>query len=162
MDLTTEMSVERLDAASLRVITSAFQEAQAADDPEVALKMMYPQIEADVQKLVSAGGTLRFERLDITLPQGTLETKIDIEFAELDAGSAFSWPAVLLGMTAKIDLKLPAALYEMAQMMNPQAGSLVAMGILIREGDDYVMDAEYAQGLMNVNGAPMPIPMPGM
>jgi len=50
----------------------------------------------------------------------------------------------------------------MAKMMNPQAGSLVAMVILIKDGDDYVMAAEYAKGMLNVNGAPMPIPMPGM
>ena len=46
--------------------------------------------------------------------------------------------------------------------MNPEAEALVAMGVLKRSGDDYVMDAEYAQGLLNVNGAPMPIPMPAM
>jgi hypothetical protein len=46
--------------------------------------------------------------------------------------------------------------------MNPQAAALVAMGILLKDGDDYVMNAEYAQGLLSVNGAPMPIPMPGM
>jgi hypothetical protein len=47
-------------------------------------------------------------------------------------------------------------------MMNPQAGSLIAMGILQQEGEDYVMKAEYAQGLVSVNGAPMPIPIPGL
>ncbi len=162
MDLATEMSIERLDAASLRVITSAFQEAQASDDPDMALQMLYPRIERDVQTLVAAGGGIRFDQFDVTLPQGTLETKIDIEFAELDQGAAFSWPAVLLAMTATVDMKMPVELYELAQMMSPEAGSLVAMGILVREGDYYVMDAEYAQGLLNVNGAPMPVPMPGM
>ena len=34
------------------------------------------------------------------------------------------------------------------------------MGLLVPDGDDYIMNAEYAQGLVNVNGAPMPIPMP--
>lgn len=58
--------------------------------------------------------------------------------------------------------RMPMALFEMAKMMNPQAGSLVAMGILIKDGDDYVMAAEYAKGMLNVNGPPMPIPMPGM
>ncbi len=57
-------------------------------------------------------------------------------------------------------MRIPGALYEMAAMMNEQAGALVAMGILVAEDDDYVLNAEYAQGLFNVNGAPMPIPMP--
>jgi hypothetical protein len=61
-----------------------------------------------------------------------------------------------------VTLRRSVALYEFVLMMNPQAESLVAMGVLKRVGDDYVMDAEYAQGLLNVNGAPMPIPMPTM
>ena len=65
-------------------------------------------------------------------------------------------------MTASADIRMPAELFDYISMMNPQAGSLVAMGILISDGDEVVMNAEYAQGLLNVNGAPMPIPMPGM
>lgn len=162
MDLATELTIERLDAASLSVITEAFKEAQASDNPDLALQMLYPEIEGDIQQLIAAGGMIRFDQFDITLPQGTLETVVDIDFAALDDDQAFSWPAVLLAMTAKIDMRMPAALYEFMQMMNPEAGSLVAMGVLVRDGDDYVMDAEYAQGLLNVNGAPMPVPMPGM
>ena len=33
------------------------------------------------------------------------------------------------------------------------------MGIVQKDGDDYVMDARYADGLVNVNGAPMPLPV---
>ncbi len=65
-------------------------------------------------------------------------------------------------MTANADVRMPATLFEYMQLMNPQAGTLVTMGFLQRDGDDFVMIAEYAQGLLNVNGAPMPIPMPGM
>ncbi len=43
--------------------------------------------------------------------------------------------------------------------MNPQAGALVGMGFLRKNGDVYEMRAEYAQGLLTVNGAPMPIPL---
>ncbi|MFT5500164.1 MAG: hypothetical protein ACI88G_000290 [Woeseiaceae bacterium] len=162
MDLTTELTIERFDAAPLSVITEAFKEAQASDNPDLALQMLYPEIEGDMQELIAAGGMIRFDQFDITLPQGTLETVVDLTFATLDDDEAFSWPAVLLAMTAKIDMRMPAPLYEFIQMMNPEAGSLVAMGVLVRDGDDYVMDAEYAQGLLNVNGAPMPVPMPGM
>lgn len=162
MDLATELTIERLDAASLNVIIEAFKEAQGSDNPDLALQMLYPEIEGDVQELIAAGGMIRFDQLDITLPQGTLQTVIDLDFAALDDDEAFSWPAVLLAMTAKIDLRMPAALYEFIQVMSPEAGTLVAMGVLVRDGDDYVMDAEYAQGLLNVNGAPMPVPMPGM
>jgi hypothetical protein len=36
---------------------------------------------------------------------------------------------------------------------------VVGMGFLRKNGDVYEMRAEYAKGLLTVNGAPMPIPL---
>jgi len=160
--LAMDFSLQRLDAESLRVITMALRKAQEEDDPQAAMQEIYPQIENDVEKLVSAGALIRFNQLDLRLPQGMLSTKLMVEFAEMDEDATFSWSSVLLAMTASMDMRVPVEMYEFVQMMNPQAESLVAMGVLKRAGDDYVMVAEYAQGLLNVNGAPMPIPMPTM
>jgi len=160
--LAMEFSMHGLDAGSLGVVVAALREAQQDDDPEAALQSIYPQIEGDVQKLISSGAEIRFDQFDLTLPQGKLSTKLQIEFAEMDKDAQFSWSSALLAMTASMDMRVPVALYEFAQMMNPQAQSLIAMGVLKRNGDDYVMEAEYAQGLLNINGAPMPIPMPTM
>ena len=65
-------------------------------------------------------------------------------------------------MEASADITIPSGLFDMVAMMNPDAQMAVAMGILRTEGDNYVMEAEYKQGLLTVNGAPMPIPLPGM
>jgi uncharacterized protein YdgA (DUF945 family) len=157
-----DTSMNRFDAASFGIIIKALREAQAADNPEMAMQMLLPELEDDLQKLASSGAELRFDRFDITLPQGTVETKIIVEVAEMDAGADFSWPAVMLGMTASIDLRIPAELFDLATTMNPQAGALLAMGILQKDGDSYAMEAQYAQGLVTVNGAPMPIPIPGL
>jgi hypothetical protein len=35
------------------------------------------------------------------------------------------------------------------------------MGLLRKDGDAYEMQAEFAQGLLTVNGAPFPIPVQG-
>jgi hypothetical protein len=115
-----------------------------------------------LQNIVTSGAELRINQLDLKFPQGTLSTKMTVEIPQDDSGTDFSWFGVLLAMTATADVRMPVELFEYVQMMNPQAGSLVTMGIFQRDGDDYVMNAEYAQGLLNVNGAPMPIPMPGM
>jgi hypothetical protein len=45
--------------------------------------------------------------------------------------------------------------------MNPDAGAIIGMGYLRPNGDVYEMRAEYAKGLLTINGAPMPIPMGG-
>lgn len=162
IDFAARFAVEDLDAASLQLITRAIQDAQAADDPHAALQMIYPQIEGSVENLLAAGGTIRFEQFDVTLPQGKLESVLDVEFAALDEDADFSWPSVLLALTANMDLKVPVELFEFARMMSAEADALIAMGLLVRENDHYLLKAKYAQGLLNVNGAPMPVPLPGM
>jgi uncharacterized protein YdgA (DUF945 family) len=162
MNFVLDLALNRLDAASMQVITNALREAQGAADPEAALAAVYPQIEGDVQKIVSSGAELRIDQLDLTLPQGKVTTKIVVNIPADDSPADFAWSSVLLALTASADVRMPAVLFDFVQAMNPQAAGLVAMGILLQDGEDYVMNAEYAQGLLSVNGAPMPIPMPGM
>ena len=157
-----DLALNRLDAASMQGIAGAFRQAQGATDPEAALADLFPLIEGDLQKIFASGAEIRIDQLDVTLPQGKVTTRIIIDIPEGDSSADFSWSSVLLSTTASADIRMPSALFEFVQMMNPQAGVLVAMGILLKDGDDYVMNAEYAQGLLSVNGAPMPIPMPGM
>jgi uncharacterized protein YdgA (DUF945 family) len=157
-----DISMDRFQAEPLGAIIASMREAQSAPDPDLAMQMLLPTIEGDLQALLTAGAEFRLDKLDITLPQGTVQAQIVVDIAATDSSANFSWPGVLLAMTANVDLRVPAALFDLAAMMNPQAGSLIAMGILQQEGDDYVMQAEYAQGLVNVNGAPMPIPIPGL
>ena len=160
--LAMELSMHDLDAESLGVIAAALREVQDEDNQEAALQAIYPQIEGDVQKLISSGAEIDINQFDLRLPQGKLSTSLQVKFAEMDEDADFSWSSVLLTMTASMNMRIPIALYELVKSMNPEAEALVAMGVLKRSGDDYVMDAEYAQGLLNVNGAPMPIPMPAM
>lgn len=160
VSLDVEMSLDNADAASVKAISDAFQEAQSADDQEAALANLFPAIEDDLGVLFNKGFRVRVDKFDVSLPQGVVETKIDIAIPENDAGGSFNWSSALLQTTGKIDMRIPGAIFELAAMMNAQAGALLAMGILVPDGDDYVLNAEYAQGLFSVNGAPMPIPMP--
>jgi len=162
VELLVDVALDGFDAASIGAISKAARDAQAADDPQAALQSLMLEIEDDLQRLVAGGGRFEFRQLDVTLPQGKIATNLSIEVAESDADAEFNWGAVLLNSKATLNVRVPAALYDMASMMNPQAGALVAMGFLIKDGEDYVMAAEYEQGLVNVNGAPMPLPIPGM
>jgi len=162
MNFVLNMALSRLDAASMQVIAGAVSDAQRSADPEAALADLLPLIEEDLQKIFTSGAEFRIDQLDVTLPQGKVTSRIIIDIPEGDSSADFAWSSVLLATTASADIRMPTALFEFLRMMNPQAGALVAMGILLKDGDDYVMNAEYAQGLLNVNGAPMPIPMPGM
>lgn len=160
VSLNMDLAVEGADAAAAAAIGKALQEAQSASDPDTALANLYPTIENDLGTLFRKGLDIRIDRFDIALPQGVVSTRIDLSVPENDVDGGFDWATVLLRTTGKIDMRIPAPIYQMAAMMNAQAGSLVAMGILVQDGEDYVLNAEYAQGLFNVNGSPMPIPMP--
>lgn len=162
VSLDIDATMERIDARSLGILIRAMQQAQAADDPEAAFQMLMPGLQPDLQALAAAGAGIHFNRFNISLPQGLVESSLRIDIDETDAGSAFHWPAVLLATKADISLRVPAEVFDLLTAMNPQMGSLIAMGIVQKDGDDYVMDAKYAEGLVNVNGAPMPLPIPGM
>jgi uncharacterized protein YdgA (DUF945 family) len=160
VDFDMDLTLVGADAASIGVIGAAVQDAQGTGDPESAMAGLYPQIEDELEVMFRRGFEMRLDRLDVSLPQGIVATKLDISVPEADEDAPFSWSSVLLNMTGNLDVRIPGAIYEMAALMNEQAGALLSMGILRQDGPDYVMNAEYAQGLLNVNGAPMPIPMP--
>jgi uncharacterized protein YdgA (DUF945 family) len=122
---------------------------------------IYPLIKNDLQSLVAAGGSMSLDQLDVTLPQGEVKSAITLSVDQSNADADFSWSAIALLARASADISVPAMLVEMAAMLNPQAESLIDSGLLIQKGDTYEMQAEYAQGLLTINGAPFPIPLSG-
>jgi uncharacterized protein YdgA (DUF945 family) len=156
-----DISANGLDARALKAITTEFERAQSAVDPDAALAALYPRIEDDLQALLSAGAELRIDRFDVALPQGEVTTTLALTLPQTDAASGFSWAALLLALTASADLRMPVALMDLAQTVRPESAALVAMGILKKDGESYIVNARYEKGLLTVNGAPMPIPLPG-
>ena len=92
---------------------------------------------------------------------GTVVTTLDFKVAEEDPDT-FDWSSMLLSTEASANVTVPEALVDMAMQMNPQAGAVVGMGFLKKNGDVYEMEAEYKKGLLTINGAPMPIPLGSM
>lgn len=161
IDVAMDIAANGLDAASMQEILAQVRAARRAQDPEAALQVVYPQIEDDLRSLLSSGAEVRIDRFDVSLPQGKVTTRLHFELPEMKEGGEASWAALLLALTASADLRVPVALMEFAQAATPQSGALIAMGILKLDGDSYIVDAQYEKGLLTVNGAPMPIPLPG-
>lgn len=158
-DLQLQLLANRLDAASLGRIAAALDAAQSAAGQ--APDDLYSLIEADLQRFLSAGMELRFDQLDLSLPQGDVRSTFSLELPAADPDEPFSWAGTVLAMDAAMQLTVPAALIELAQAVNPQAGALVQMGLLKLNGENYEMQAQFARGLLSINGMPMPIPLPG-
>lgn len=152
-----DLVVNALDAAAAGRLQRAVDQARTMRDRDA----LYAYVEKDLMDVVASGFELRFEQLDVTLPQGTVVSKLSFELPPTDRKS-FAWTGVLLDLKATAEIRVPAAVYEFVSAMNPQVNMAVAMGFLKKTGDDYEMAAEYKKGLLTVNGAPMPIPMPSM
>lgn len=151
-----DLVLTNLDAAATGRVQRSIESAQNADDPGA----MFAAVEQDLMDLVAAGLEMRFDKLDVTLPHGTLYTKFAFTLPQTDRQS-FAWTSMLMDLEANADIRIPEDLYEFSATMNPQVGAAVAMGFLKKNGAVYEMAAEYKKGLLTVNGAPMPIPLPG-
>lgn len=91
---------------------------------------------------------------------GPIEIDLALNFAEpTDALPAEEVPDFLSGSAR---LVIPEALVNMATQVNPDLHGLVGLGYLRKRGDFYVTEASIEDGALTVNGAPMPIPLPGL
>ena len=160
VDIALDIVLNGLDAASFRNIAAAIRNTQSSTDLQDAIDSIYPRIQGDLQNLLASGFELRIDKLDLTLPNSELTTKFHFTLPASDPGEDFSWPALLLALNASADIQLPIEIYQIVVAMTPDLGMLVAMGMLKKNGDYYEMRAEYAKGLVTVNGVPMPIPIP--
>jgi uncharacterized protein YdgA (DUF945 family) len=158
MSFDMKFALAGADAAALGRIQEGLESAQTTtQDPMV----MYGMIEKDLMQLFASGFEMKFERLAIALPEGTVTSAMLFSFPESDAAT-FEWTSLLLGTEASIDLSIPAELVETVGQANPQLGAAIGSGFLVSRGDVYVMEARLKKGLATVNGAPIPLPVGSM
>jgi len=156
-DIVLNITLADMDGESLGNLSRALD---SVDDYAGGDDMMLA-MEADLQRLLASGFELNFDQLDVALPQGTLETKLQMKLAPTDL-DRFTWTSALLALDATLDVSMPAELVDIATATDAQLNAAIGMGFLKKNGDIYEMNAEFKKGLLTVNGAPMPIPIPGM
>ena len=154
MSVNADIGFSGLDATALGALTQRLDGLGGGLDPDRIMMAA----EEEFKDLFAAGLGVGVQQLDVSLPMGTVEMKMTIEVAESDR-AAFEWSSLLLSAVASLDVRVPEALVQLASSMNPQAGALIGMGYLKKDGDVYIMDADLKQGLLTINGAPIPIPM---
>ena len=145
---------ENVDAAALGRLQRRVESMSSAGDA-------IPDIERDLQDLLIAGFGLHFDQLDIALPTGQVTSRISAVVAPGDPDT-FTWASALLALDASAEISLPAPLVDFATRANPDMHAAIAMGFLRKKGDYYIMEAAFKKGLLTVNGAPMPVPLPGI
>ena len=145
-----------VDAAGLGRLVEKLEAADDEADPQQIQLLLRGEIE----NILAAGLELNVDRFDFGLPQGPVSLKTRFTVAESD-GDGFDLTSLLMTLDAEADLTASAGFVDHAMAMNPDAGAIVGMGYLRKKGDVYEMRAEYAKGLLTINGAPMPIPLGG-
>ena len=153
-DFDVAMRFTGVDGAALGQMVQKLEAAGDDADPQ-ELQLLLAE---DLERLVAAGFELNFDRFDFTLPQGPVSLKMRFTVDESDAGD-FDLTSLLMTLDAEADLTASEGFVDHAMAMNPDAGAIIGMGYLRKNGDVYEMRAEYAKGLLTINGAPMPIPM---
>lgn len=155
--ISADIRIEGADGRAIGNIKQAVERMQGGASYDDYLL----DVETNAQRLLTAGISLHVDQLDFSLPQGQLSMKMDFTLPATDA-SQFAWTSILLAMDASADISVPVELMDLLTKMDPQAHAAIAMGILRREGDAYEMQASIRKGLLTVNGAPMPLPVPGL
>jgi uncharacterized protein YdgA (DUF945 family) len=151
-----DISADNIDAEALGNLTRALDElSDNASNDEVRLAL-----EDDLKQLLAAGFELHVVQLDIALQPGTVSATLNVEVDDTDPDT-FVWTSALLALDATLDLSVPAELMDYAISLDPQVGAAVGMGFLRRNQDVYEMEATFKDGLLTINGAPMPVPWLG-
>jgi len=153
--ITVDVRFVGLDGIAIGKLKRSLEAAQAMGGAS-----QYVEAEEDALALLAAGFELHVNQFDIAMPQGLVTSKLKFIVEESDSDN-FDWSSALLTTDASADLRVPNALVELAVMMTPEVNTAIAMGVLKKKGDFYEMEAAYKKGLLTINGAPMPIPLPG-
>lgn len=151
-----DIALDDVDGEALGNITRAMDEV----DNYTSGNQMMLALEDDLQKLLATGFQLRVDQLDVVMQPGTVSARLNVDVAPTDLDN-FVWTSALMALDATLDVSIPAELYDYAVTLDPQVSMAVGMGYLRRNGDVYEMEAAFQKGLLTVNGAPMPIPLPG-
>ncbi len=152
-----DASISGADAAAISHLSDVLDRVETfANEEELRLA-----VEDDLRALFAKGFEVRIDRFDIAMSAGTFSSKFDVQ-VEPTVIDDFVVTSLLLAVDASLDLTVPDELYEYVLSLDPQIGAAVAMGFLRPEGSGYRMQAEFSNGLLTVNGAPMPGIIPGL
>lgn len=157
VNLTLDFGMAGIDAEALGGLADAVDALPPdEEDPQVLMSA----IEEPLKDLLSLGLRFDIRQLDIELPQGAITTRLEAVVDERDR-SDFAWASLLLATEGNAEIRVPKEVMDLVLAMNPQAGAAIGMGFLKLNGDVYELIAEYRKGLLTINGAPMPVPLPG-
>ena len=145
------------DAAKLGATMRSIETMQSVTDYEDELA----QLEYDVLRLLVGGMQLHIDQLDILSPFGQFTSRASVT-AEPSDRDYYTWDTAATLLNGSANLSLPKALVDMATQADPDLHGVIGLGYLRKRGEFYLMEASFADSVLTVNGAPTPLPLPGL
>ena len=144
-----EAGLDGVDGARLARLRDVV-EAMASEADDAAA------MEREILAVLAAGLEFRLDRLDIEVPRGRTETRVSLTMASSDAVD-YDWSSALEAMACDAELSVAEAAVEAAMQTNDSIVAAVGTGFLKKDGEVYRMRVKCSNGLMTVNGAPLPL-----
>jgi hypothetical protein len=157
VDVDFEARVEGADGVSAARLKDRLGRLNVAANPDA---LMW-DVEQTAMELLAKGITLHVDAARIATPRGPVVAELHIAVSESDPAT-FTWTSLLLATEASADLSVSEPLLDLLTAVDPELNAAVGMGFLQKEGDSYAMRAAFTNGLLTVNGAPLPLPVPGL
>jgi hypothetical protein len=112
-------------------------------------------------QILAAGMELHIDQLDILSPFGQFTSRASVTVDASDSDD-YTWDTAATLLNGSASLSLPRALVDMATQANPELHGVIGLGYLRKRDEFYLTEASFADSVLTINGAPTPIPLPGL
>lgn len=163
-----EFVLNRMEVEAWNRLTSAVAGLQALAMPQVNGESQQALIERQMdlmlevsnaaKALAGAGMSLGFPELRFDTAQGRVAGEFMLQHPELSAEEQARLSLVMQRLTGDFKLSVPVALAEATPALMTELEPLIEQGFLVREGDQYKLDARLKDLEVDVNGTKIPLP----
>ena len=154
-----EMQLQAVDARALDALLTTYRELDATDNADPLAMYSNPTLQRLLESLIVGGGRLKIMNAVFRVDPGEARLNLTLDVNETQGEDRFSWPTVLLNSRGAVDARIAASLYDAMVQIDPHVRGALASGMLMKDGDQYVMNIEFDKGRLTINGAPMSLPI---
>lgn len=159
-------ALKDLDVASWSMLTTSMTEFQSTTlAPDAGSRKLFEQqmaameqVNTAVRNLAAAGFSVEFPELTLDTPEGAVTGNVMVSHPELTKSQKAEMLMVMQQLTGEMNVSVPMALVEDYPAVRMQLASLVKQGLLVPEGDRFVLAAKLNDMVVDVNGQTIPLP----
>lgn len=159
-------ALENLDVASWSMLTTSMTELQGmALAPDAGSRESFEQqvaameqVNTAIRNLAAAGFSIGFPELTLDTPEGTVTGNVVVNHPELTKDQKAEMLMVMQQLTGEMNVSVPMVLVEDYPVVRMQLAPLIKQGLLVPEGDRFVLAAKLDDMVVDVNGQEVPLP----